>query len=251
MEILPKAPTVKAGSDRFVGDAWFDVIVRGEEPSRVRVSIVRFAPGARNAWHAHAVGQTVHVTEGVGRIQSRGGEVIEIRAGDTVHTPPGEWHWHGAAPDHFMTPPRDLRGPSGRCRDRVGRPGRRRRVPRRARGASPMSGWTADELTRIGRADELRIASRRADGSLRPFITIWVVRDGRRPLRPLGLWLRQPVVPARAALGPGTDPGRRRRARRRVRGTGARRCGPDHRRLSREVRPPRPGDRRDGRLPRS
>ena len=72
MEILRKEPTVKAGSDRFVGDAWFDVIVRGEEPSRVRVSIVRFAPGARNAWHAHAVGQTVHVTEGVGQIQSRG-----------------------------------------------------------------------------------------------------------------------------------------------------------------------------------
>ena len=41
-----------------------------------------------------------------------------------------------------------------------------------------MSGWTADELTRVGRADELRIASRRADGSLRGYITIWAVRDG-------------------------------------------------------------------------
>ena len=57
----------------------------------------------RNAWHAHAVGQTVHVTEGIGRIQSRGGALVEIRAGDSVHTQPGEWHWHGAAPDHFMT----------------------------------------------------------------------------------------------------------------------------------------------------
>jgi quercetin dioxygenase-like cupin family protein len=103
MEIMRKEPTVKAGSDRFVGDAWIDAIVRGEEPSRVRVSFVRFAPGARNAWHAHAVGQTVHVTDGIGRIQARGGEVLEIRAGDTVHTPPGEWHWHGAAPDRFMT----------------------------------------------------------------------------------------------------------------------------------------------------
>jgi quercetin dioxygenase-like cupin family protein len=27
---------------------------------------------------------------------------VEIRPGDTVHTPPGEWHWHRAAPDHFM-----------------------------------------------------------------------------------------------------------------------------------------------------
>ena len=103
MEILRKAPTVKAGSDRFTGDAWFDVIARGEPPSRVRVNVVRFAPGARNAWHAHAVGQTVHVTEGIGRIQSRGCAVVEIRAGDTVHTTAGEWHWHGAAPDHFMT----------------------------------------------------------------------------------------------------------------------------------------------------
>jgi quercetin dioxygenase-like cupin family protein len=103
MEILRPAPTVKAGSDHFVGDAWFDTLVRGEEPSRVRAAIVHFAPGARNAWHSHAVGQTVHVTGGVGRMQSRGAEVIEVRAGDTVHTPPGEWHWHGAAPEHFMT----------------------------------------------------------------------------------------------------------------------------------------------------
>jgi quercetin dioxygenase-like cupin family protein len=103
MEILRPAPTVKAGSDHFVGDAWFDTLVRGEEPSRVRAAIVHFAPGARNAWHSHAVGQTVHVTGGVGRMQSRGAEVIEVGAGDTVHTPPGEWHWHGAAPEHFMT----------------------------------------------------------------------------------------------------------------------------------------------------
>jgi quercetin dioxygenase-like cupin family protein len=33
----------------------------------------------------------------------RGGEVITIRPGDTIYTAPGEWHWHGAAPDRFMT----------------------------------------------------------------------------------------------------------------------------------------------------
>lgn len=32
-----------------------------------------------------------------------GGEVIEIRPGDTIYTRPGEWHWHGAAAGHFMT----------------------------------------------------------------------------------------------------------------------------------------------------
>jgi hypothetical protein len=41
-----------------------------------------------------------------------------------------------------------------------------------------MTVWDRDELERIGRADELRIASRRSDGSLRPSITIWVVRNG-------------------------------------------------------------------------
>jgi len=41
-----------------------------------------------------------------------------------------------------------------------------------------MSAWTADELERIGAADELQISSRRSDGSLRRFITIWAVRHG-------------------------------------------------------------------------
>jgi hypothetical protein len=41
-----------------------------------------------------------------------------------------------------------------------------------------VTAWTADELARIARADELRIASRRADGNLRRFVRIWVVRLG-------------------------------------------------------------------------
>jgi quercetin dioxygenase-like cupin family protein len=103
MEIQRRQPTGKGSSELFTGDVWYDVIVRGEGASRVRVNVVRFAPGARNAWHAHAGGQTLHVTEGLGRVQARGGEVLEIRPGDTIVTPPGEWHWHGAAPGHFMT----------------------------------------------------------------------------------------------------------------------------------------------------
>jgi len=38
--------------------------------------------------------------------------------------------------------------------------------------------WTDDELARVGAADELQVASYRADGSLRPYVTIWVVRSG-------------------------------------------------------------------------
>src|SRR6267378_232263 len=103
MEFLKKQPTGKGPAGIFIGDAWIDVIAHGEPPSRIRVNVVRFAPGARNAWHAHAMGQTLHVTDGVGRVQARGGDVVAIRAGDTISAAPGEWHWHGAAPDQFMT----------------------------------------------------------------------------------------------------------------------------------------------------
>lgn len=41
-----------------------------------------------------------------------------------------------------------------------------------------MTAWTSDELDRIGSADELRITSSRADGALRPYVPIWVVRVG-------------------------------------------------------------------------
>jgi quercetin dioxygenase-like cupin family protein len=101
--IQPKQPTAKGPADWFTGDVYIDSIVRGEEPSHVRVSTVRFTPSARTAWHSHAVAQTLYVTEGKGLVQSRGGVIEEIRPGDVVYTPADEWHWHGAAPDHFMT----------------------------------------------------------------------------------------------------------------------------------------------------
>lgn len=103
MELPAKQPTAKGPAKMFTGDVWLDAIVSGEEPSRVRVNAVRFSPSARTAWHSHAVGQTLYVTDGKGLVQSRGGSVLEIRPGDIVRTPPGEWHWHGAAPDHFMS----------------------------------------------------------------------------------------------------------------------------------------------------
>ena len=41
-----------------------------------------------------------------------------------------------------------------------------------------MTSWQPRELDAIGRADELQIITRRADGSNRPPVPIWVVRDG-------------------------------------------------------------------------
>jgi len=104
MQIAPKTPTTKGPAAMFTGDVYFDVIAAPQaEPSRMRVNIVRFTPGAHTAWHRHAVGQTLHVMEGRGLIQSRGGEIVEILPGQTIYTPPGEWHWHGATPTDFMS----------------------------------------------------------------------------------------------------------------------------------------------------
>lgn len=103
VEILPKQPSMKGPAERFTGDVYIDPIARGHDPSRIQVSAVHFTPGARTAWHSHGLGQTLYVTEGTGRIQSRGDRVHEIRAGDIVYTPSGQEHWHGAAPDQFMT----------------------------------------------------------------------------------------------------------------------------------------------------
>ncbi len=41
-----------------------------------------------------------------------------------------------------------------------------------------MSDWTAADLDRIGSADELKLTTRWADGSLRPYVPVWVVRVG-------------------------------------------------------------------------
>ncbi len=103
MEIQPKKSSTKGPADWFTGDVWIDPIAQGEPPSHVSVGAVHFAPGARTAWHSHRGGQTLYVTEGEGRVQSRGAPIVTIRSGDIVRTPADEWHWHGAGPDRFMT----------------------------------------------------------------------------------------------------------------------------------------------------
>jgi quercetin dioxygenase-like cupin family protein len=102
MELTTVADTAKAPGDTFTGDVYVTPIKRASGPSRLMASLVRFTPGARTNWHSHAVGQTLHVTEGVGLVVGRDGTVIRLRAGDTVWTPPGEEHWHGGTDSHVM-----------------------------------------------------------------------------------------------------------------------------------------------------
>ena len=103
MKIQSKHPTVKNPPEYFTGDVWVDGLASPQDDGqRMVVAKVRFAPGGRTAWHSHALGQTLHVTEGVALMQARGGEILEVHPGQTIYTPPGEEHWHGATPDDFM-----------------------------------------------------------------------------------------------------------------------------------------------------
>ena len=103
MQIDPRTPTTKNPPEQFTGDVWLDAVASPREAGqRMIVAKVRFAPGARTAWHSHARGQTLHVTQGIAWVQSRGDEKVELHAGQTVYCPPREEHWHGAAPDSFM-----------------------------------------------------------------------------------------------------------------------------------------------------
>jgi quercetin dioxygenase-like cupin family protein len=95
--------TTPGPSEWFTGAVYVDTVATPSASSRVQASSVHFTPGARTAWHTHPHGQTIYVTEGIGRCQRRGGPVEVIRPGDRVFFEPGEEHWHGAAPDRFMT----------------------------------------------------------------------------------------------------------------------------------------------------
>jgi quercetin dioxygenase-like cupin family protein len=95
--------TMTGPVDWFTGTVYLDAVAVPAESSRLAASSVHFTPGARTAWHTHPNGQTLYVTEGVGRCQRRGGAIETIRPGDRVFFEPGEKHWHGAAPDRFMT----------------------------------------------------------------------------------------------------------------------------------------------------
>ena len=96
-------PTRLAPKEYFTGTVWQDPIIATEAPARIVANCVSFEPGARTAWHTHPLGQTLYVVAGLGRAQTKGGPVREIRPGDVVWIPPGEKHWHGASAANGMT----------------------------------------------------------------------------------------------------------------------------------------------------
>src|ERR1700738_1749022 len=94
--------TRRAPTEYFTGTVLQAPSITPQAPARIVANRVAFEPGARTNWHTHPLGQTLYVISGVGRVQTKGGPVREIRPGDVVWIPPGEKHWHGGAPTTAM-----------------------------------------------------------------------------------------------------------------------------------------------------
>ena len=96
-------PSRVAPAENFTGTVRVQPLFDTTATMRAYGASVSFESGARTAWHTHARGQVLIVTEGVGRVQRWSGPVEEIRAGDVVRIPPNVKHWHGAGPTSAMT----------------------------------------------------------------------------------------------------------------------------------------------------
>ena len=96
-------PSSQGPAEHFTGAVRIGPLFQPDYPARALGASVTFEPGARTAWHAHPLGQTLIVTAGCGWVQHWGGPVEDIRPGDVISIPPGEKHWHGATAATAMT----------------------------------------------------------------------------------------------------------------------------------------------------
>lgn len=95
-------PSRQGPAENFTGSVRVDPLFQAIAPARASGALVTFEPGARTAWHTHPLGQILIVTAGTGRVQRWGDPLEEIHQGDVVWIPPGQKHWHGAAPNSSM-----------------------------------------------------------------------------------------------------------------------------------------------------
>ena len=95
--------TAPGPAEWFTGAVYIDAVAAPATGTRLSASNVHFTPGARTAWHAHPVGQTLFCLSGVGRICFEGEQPQVLNPGDTVNIPPDTMHWHGASPDRLFS----------------------------------------------------------------------------------------------------------------------------------------------------
>jgi len=92
----------KGPAEHFTGSVRIDPLFEPNGVQRAMGAYVTFEPCSRTDWHTHPMGQILICTFGCGLVQSWGGKVEQIRAGDVVWTPSNEKHWHGATPTTAM-----------------------------------------------------------------------------------------------------------------------------------------------------
>lgn len=93
-----------ADASIFTGKAWVAQLLpeHGKEYDMASYNVT-FAPGTRNYWHSHTVGQVLLCTAGVGFYQEKDRPARRLLPGDVVEIPAHVEHWHGAAPDSFFS----------------------------------------------------------------------------------------------------------------------------------------------------
>lgn len=96
-------PSIVGPKGTFSGHVMQDALLDDGEKGEVRVLSVIFQPGARTYWHSHAAGQALLIASGRGMVETRDGDRRVVGPGDVVWSPPGEVHWHGAAPDALLS----------------------------------------------------------------------------------------------------------------------------------------------------
>lgn len=94
------APWQPGPPDRMTGDVRLRMFDIPAEQTPLTGMTVELRDGARTAWHSHPKGQILIAVSGLGQIQADGGAVVTLQPGDSIWAPPGERHWHGAAPGH-------------------------------------------------------------------------------------------------------------------------------------------------------
>lgn len=99
-DVFPKGE--KIDSSTFNGEAWLAPLIDNTDAD-LAASNVTFAPGVRNNWHTHSVGQILLCTSGIGYYQERGKAARQLLPGDAVDIPAGVEHWHGAAPGNSFS----------------------------------------------------------------------------------------------------------------------------------------------------
>lgn len=99
---LEATSTEPLDPDNFTGTGSLIRMLEVTDRPPVNAYRVSFEAGTRTAWHTHTGPQILVVLEGRCRARAKGGPAVELGPGAVISIPPGEEHWHGAAPDGPM-----------------------------------------------------------------------------------------------------------------------------------------------------